>query len=308
MTRFRGRAAAPSTGFTAPAYAGDFPDPAVAKVGLRYHAYGTGSGGRNLSAMASTDLSRWGEVTDPLPSLPSWAAPGHTWAPSVVREGSGFVLYYTVREAASGRQCISLASSPTPEGPFVDASAGPLIAQADHGGSIDPHAYVDPATGDRALLWKSDDNAIGRPTHLWGQRLAADGRSLVGLPALLLSQREAWQAPRVERPALVVHAGTYYLFYGANDYTKARSGIGYATSPSVLGSYANKSMSAPWLGSRGQAQGPQAPAPFTDRAGHQRMAFAAWHGPVGYEHGGARSVWIATLGFSPGGEATLQVP
>ena len=64
---------------------------------------------------------------DALPELPSWAGWGHTWAPSVLRRDDTFVMYYTVRYEASGRQAISVATASDPAGPFVDRSAEPLI-------------------------------------------------------------------------------------------------------------------------------------------------------------------------------------
>jgi hypothetical protein len=36
---------------------------------------------------------------------------------------------------------------------------------------------------------------------------------------------------------------------------------------------------------------------FTDLSGATRMAFAAWSGPVGYQNGGVRALWIGNLGF-----------
>lgn len=294
--------------FTTAVFADDFPDPVVVKVCSTFYAYATGSAGRNLSVMASTDLEDWGDVADPLPVLPSWAGPGRTWAPSVAPNGAELVMYYTVRHAASGRQCISRATASSPEGPFVDDSAEPAIFQSERGGSIDPEIAVDAEGGGDVLVWKSDDNAIGRPTCLWGHRLSADGLLQAGSPTLLLGQSEEWQAPRVEGPAVVAHDGTCYLFYGANDYETARSGIGYATAPALLGPYTNQSARGPWLGSRGHAQGPQGPAVFVDGAGELRMAFAAWQGTVGYRAGGVRSLWIGSLGFSADGEPTLHVP
>ena len=107
-----------------PAYAGDFPDPFVLAVAGTYWAYSTGSAGRNLQVMSSTDLHNWTTPTDPLPVLPSWAAVGSTWAPGVLRQGASFLMYYTVRDAALGRQCISVASSSNPGGPFLERAQG----------------------------------------------------------------------------------------------------------------------------------------------------------------------------------------
>jgi arabinan endo-1,5-alpha-L-arabinosidase len=118
-------AAASSSG---PVYGGDFPDPSVLQVGGSYWAYSTGSAGRNLQVMSTPDLRTWTVPVDPLPVLPSWARPGFTWAPDVVVQGGGFLMYYTARDAASGRQCVSVAASAAPGGPFTDTSSGPPCA------------------------------------------------------------------------------------------------------------------------------------------------------------------------------------
>jgi len=132
-------------------------------VGPTYWGYATGSAGLNLQVMGSTDLVHWGLVSDPVPVLPAWSEPGHTWAPGVVRLAAGFVMYYTVRDGPSGRQCIPVARSPTPQGPFTDASAAPFVYQRDHGGSIDPSPFLGP-DGSLFLIWKSDDRALGQPS------------------------------------------------------------------------------------------------------------------------------------------------
>jgi beta-xylosidase len=182
-----------------------------------------------------------------------------------------------------------------------------LICQIADGGSIDPNPYVDPASGTLYLLWKSDDNSLGLPTHLWGQKLTPDGLATAPgtVPALLLTQSAAWQAPAIEGPTIIRNRGVYYLFYGANDFDSASSGIGYATSPSVLGPYVNQSRDTAWVGTTGNAQGPQGPWVFIDASGATSMAFAAWYGAVGYENGGVRSLWLGTLGFSRSGAPSL---
>lgn len=301
-------AAAPPDAFSAPVYAGDFPDPDVIPVGATYWAYSTGSAGRNLQVISSTNLHSWSSPTDPLPVLPAWAAAGQTWAPGVIEVGATFIMFYTVHDASLGDQCISVATSKLPGGPFVDHSSAPLICQVVLGGSIDPNPYRDPASGHLFLVWKSDDNSLGLPTHLWAEQLASSGRSFRPgtSPSLLLNESAAWQSPTVEGPAIIRHDNVYYLFYGANNYDTASSGIGYATSPALLGPYVNQSGLAPWLGTTGNAQGPQGPCLFVDFAGAIRMGFAAWFGTVGYENGGARSMWIGTLRFDRLGAPVLH--
>jgi beta-xylosidase len=294
------RASAATSTFTAPAYAGDFPDPSILLNAGTYWAYATGSAGRNLQVMSSPDLHSWSAPSDPLPTLPSWASTGRTWAPAVVQVGGKYVMYYTVRDAALGIQCLSVATSAAPGSAFSDASSAPLVCQTADGGSIDPNPYLDPTSGQLYLLWKSDDNSIGKNSHIWGEQLSPDGLQFASgtSPSLLLTESAAWQSPTVEGPTVIRNGSTYYLFYGANSYNTASSGIGFATSRSLLGAYSNQSRVGPWLATTGNAEGPQGPMVFRDASGRTRMAFAAWNGPVGYQNGGARELWLGTLTFT----------
>jgi beta-xylosidase len=297
-------AAGPAGGASfAPAYSGDFPDPAVVRVGGVYWAYSTGSAGRNLQVMSSPDLKAWTAPADPLPALPAWAQRGWTWAPSVIQRGPAFFMYYTARHAASGLQCVSVAVSPVPAGPFTDTSAGPLVCQTERSGSIDPDPYVN-ALGVPYLLWKSDDNAAGRPTSLWSQQLSGDGFSLVGPRAHLLTADQAWQGGIVEGPAMIASGGVHYLFYGANAWDSPAAGIGFARCASPLGPCVNASTAGPWVGSRGAARGPAGPDLFAD-GGRVRIAYHAWTGGVGYETGAARSLWVDRVTFFAG-QPTLR--
>lgn len=292
---------------TAPVYPGDFPDPYVLTPAASgtgsYWAYSTGSAGRNLQVMSSPDLVTWGAISDPLPTLPAWAGAGNTWAPSVLRHGSSFLMYYTVRDTASGRQCIAVAAAGTPASPFVDRSSGPLVCQLSHGGSIDPEAFVAP-NGKTYLLWKSDDNAIGQPTNLWAAQLSSTGRGFTGGTARLLTEDAAWQTPVIEGPSMIAVGGRYYLFYGANRWNSSTAGIGYATCSGQLGPCADASLTGPWMASHGAAIGPSGPAVFTDATGIH-LAYHAWTGAVGYVNGGVRSLWIDALTF-PSGVPTVS--
>jgi hypothetical protein len=299
---------------SSPAYAGDFPDPYVLAVAGTYWAYATGSAGLNLQVMSSSDLHNWTPPSDPLPVLPSWAAVGSTWAPGVLQQGTGFLMYYTVRDAALGLQCISVASSSTPGGPFVDASKAPLVCQSH--GSIDPNPFTDPHSGRTYLLWKSDDNSVGQITRLWASQLSANGLSLTGGTALLLTETAAsWQAPAIEGPTVMVASGTnsYYLFYGAGAWNSPGAGIGYATcsapstSSRVLSwTCQDQSVAAPWLATRVLGgttvfSGPSGPTVFSDTSGTLHLGYHAWTGTtVGYNNGGVRSLWLDTLSITGG--------
>ncbi|WP_433797628.1 family 43 glycosylhydrolase [Actinoplanes sp. CA-252034] len=97
-----------------------------------------------------------------------------------------------------------------PRGPFVDASRKPLICQADEGGSIDASPYLH-TDGTAYLYWKNDGNHIGRPTHLYGQRLTTDGLTLTGERVRLLTNDKPWQAHVIEAPQMVQHDGRLAL-------------------------------------------------------------------------------------------------
>src|SRR5215207_807685 len=280
--------------FTNPVLTGNFADPNVLKVGGTWYAYATGDLIVNLQVARSADLVRWERLDDALPELPEWSVlqKGLTWAPEVAQTPAGFVLYYTLRHAASGRQCISVAVAPRPEGPFQDTRSRPLVCQERLGGSIDPHHFVD-RDGRTYLLWKNDGNCCGLPAELWGQRLDRDGLALVGLPRSLgVGNDAAWEGDLIEAPTLWREGDTYYLFYSANDYGSTGYAVGYATATRVLGPYRD-GPGNPILRSRGKAAGPGGQAVVTDGHGGLWLAYHAWDSAaVGDEAGGQRSMWL----------------
>ena len=208
-----------------PAHAANFPDPFILPYKTRFLAYATNAERRqaNVQMAVSDDLRVWtplktgGKLHDAMPVLPSWAKPGWTWAPEIIRLNNRYLLYFTARERASGRQCTGVADSATPFGPFFDASATPLICQRALGGTIDASPFRD-ADGRRYLYFKPDANAVGKPTTIMVQRLTGDGRTLVGAPVTLLRNDRPWEAHVIESPTMVRHAGGYALFYSANHF------------------------------------------------------------------------------------------
>ena len=293
---------AASSRFTNPVLGGNFADPSLLKVGDSWYAYATGDLVANLQVARSRDLVHWQRLEDALPELPAWSAlqKGLTWAPEVARTAAGFVLYYTLRHAGSGRQCISVAVGRRPEGPFRDTRKGPLVCQARLGGSIDPHRFVD-RDGTAYLLWKNDGNCCGMATELWAQRLDGDGLRLTGKPVSLGVRNDAaWEGDLIEAPTLWRDGDTYYLFYSANDYGSPSYAVGYATATKVLGPYRD-GPGNPILRSRGKAAGPGGQAVVTDGHGGLWLAYHAWDSAaVGDEVGGQRSMWLDRLSFEGG--------
>ena len=48
---------------------------------------------------------------------PGGATDNCVWAPEVTEVAGGYALYYTARDATSGRQCIGVSTSASPDGP-----------------------------------------------------------------------------------------------------------------------------------------------------------------------------------------------
>ncbi len=265
-----------------------------------YYAYSTNTRNSNIPVVRSTNLSEWEWVGNVLPALPSWAAPnfGLTWAPGVIQIDDTFVLYYTTRDTTSDKQCISLAVSDSPKGPFTDNSAEPFICQAELGGSIDPYPFLD-ENGALYLFWKNDGNCCGYSVGLWVQELSADGLTLVGEPVELVQRDQAWERPLIENPAMVQDGDTYYLFYSGNWWESHEYAVGYAVCETVSGP-CEKPLNEPLFIFGNGAMGPGGEAFFTDTNGHLWMAYHAWTGTaVGYP-AGERSLRIEPVTFEDG--------
>ncbi|TWJ25690.1 glycoside hydrolase family 43 protein [Micromonospora endolithica] len=284
--------------FTNPVVRSDNPDPQAIRVGDTWYLFSTNAGGRNVPVLTSPDLVEWSPAGDALPDLPAWALTGKTWAPEVIELAPDrFVLYYTVADKESGRQCVGRAVASAPQGPYRDESTGPLICQADEGGSIDASPFRD-TDGSLWLLWKNDGNAVGVDTWLWSQRLADDGLTLVGEPTKLLKQTEPWEGTLVEGPFLHRQDGKLYLFFAANAYDRAEYAQGYAVCESPAGPCV-KAPENPILKSNDVASGP-GHASMVVKDGRTWLIYHAWvPGQEGTVDPG-RQVWLDEVVWEDG--------
>jgi Glycosyl hydrolases family 43 len=277
-------------GGTGPVYALDFADPFVLTTNDGYYAYATNSGGGAVQVIRSADLHDWTVVGDGMPVLPDWAEPGLTWAPTVLARGSSFVLYYTVRDASTGRQCVSRGVARTPAGPFRDDSPGPLVCEGEWG-AIDASPFAD-LNGNAYLYWRSD----GIPGRITAQRLSLDGRSLVGEPQHILYADESWEDGVIEGPAMTRSGRAYHLFYSGNEWNSRDYAIGHAVCETPLGP-CTKPSDKPLFASGGTIAGPGGQEIFLDAAGGARFAYHAFTEPyVGYP--ASRRLHLATVSFS----------
>jgi hypothetical protein len=275
-------------------YPFDFPDPSVILVGQTYFAYATNSVAGNIQIIDSTDLAHWSAIGNALPSLPAWATPNNTWAPSVAMIGGTFVLYYAANVAGTADECISVATASQPQGPFHDTSTAPLACQRSLGGSIDPASFID-TDGTQYLVWKSGGPSTSK---IWSQPLVPSGTSFVpgSNPTSLLVPDQPWEAGTVEAPDLVTTGGGYYLFYSGNDWNGGNYAVGVATCRGPLGPCSDASPN-PILSSRSGIAGPGGESVFADAAGNFWIAFHAWlPGAVGFPN--SRDLYLRRLTFS----------
>jgi beta-xylosidase len=284
----------------------NFPDPAVLNVDGTFYAFATNGAGQNVQAARSTDLVEWATLPDALPELGPWVQPmrGQVWAPEAIEIGGSYLMYYTARDRATNRQCIGVASSPAPEGPYRDTAGQPLVCPDGFQRAIDPHPYVD---GRDLYLYYSGVCCAG-PNGIFIQKLSADGLATSGEPSLLLGVNAAWEGDIAEAPTIVKRQGTYYLFYSGNDWRNHAYAVGYAICKSAIGP-CTKAEENPVLATGSndsRALGP----------GHQSIVkvgddywlfFHGWNGAVGYREGGSRVMWLQPLSW-PGGKPAVGVP
>jgi hypothetical protein len=281
----------------------DQSDPFLLLDGTRYFLYTSGIPGPptvNVPVTSATRFDSWGPVTDALPDLPPWVAPGFTWAPDVQRFGTTYVLYFTalVRNSHPTMECIGDGVGTSATGPFRPLSR-PFICQPTLGGDIDPRVIVSP-DGAPFMLWKSDQNIGGAntPTQMWSQRLAGDGLTLTGRPALLLMPDEPWEGTIVEAPDMVEVDDAYWLVFSGNWYNGSNYAIGAARCVSPEGPCVDLRQN-PLLGSNAQGSGPGEPSLFADSAGVW-MLYSPWHSLAPHPDF-PRPVVITRLGFDAAG-------
>jgi len=298
----------------------NFPDAFVLAHGSEFIAYSTNDGA-NVPVAVSRNLRQWTVLTDPsdpkrkydaLPRLGSWAKVGFTWAPEVTTgaDTKSYVMYFVARDSISAKQCIGVATSASPEGPFVDGASTPLVCQVAQGGTIDASAFRD-SDGSLYLAYKNDGNCCGMTTTLYAQALSADGLSLLGTPvALLTNEPGSWEGAVIEAPTLWRHAGRLLLFYSANDYGGASYAVGYAECTAPLGR-CRRAPDLPLLKSRTDV------TPALIGPGHQTlfsvgtqtyMAYHAWQVTADGRRGTVRFLYIDRVDWDATGRPVVRGP
>jgi hypothetical protein len=118
-------------------------------------------------------------------------------------------------------------------------------------------------------------------TPIRAQRIADDGRSLIGENKLVLCNDLDWEGHLIEGPFVSRQQGRYWLFYAGNDFSTPSYGIGVAVADYPLGPYTKQGepllrSTREWL-----APGHASVAPGPD--GRPQLFFHAFHpGTGGY--------------------------
>lgn len=288
-------------------YTGTFADPTVLRVGSTYVAASTTTANVNLPVMTSTDLVTWTPTSydDALGRPPAWAAVKglrgsvpliSQWAPSLAKVGSHYVAAFSAAVSLVPRtSCIGVATSPDPLGPYVAASAKPLVCfRRSPLGAIDPDLFVD--RGTPYLLWKQEGVPNVSPPTIMVRQLDATGtRFAPGSRKQALIQRDrAWEGDVVENPSMVRYRGRYVLLYSGNAWRTRRYATGYAVCDSPLGPC--RKAPAPVLVSDAAESGPGGADALVDR-GRLRAVYHAFDpGRVG--EGRPRRLHVARFALS----------
>lgn len=200
-------------------------DPYVLYWKGKYYAYGTRVNG--FETYVSEDLKHWkrNEVKALSPEN-SWGARWY-WAPEVyyVKSKNLFYMFYSVDEH------ICVATSTSPEGPFIQSVKTPIVADEK---GIDTSFFIDD-DGIPYLYYVrfTDGNVI------WVAEMNDD---LTGIKKETLTKcisvTDSWekkQAKVAEGPSVLKKGNTYYLIYSANHYESKDYAVGYATASSPKG-------------------------------------------------------------------------
>jgi len=214
----------------------------------------------------------------------------------------GYALYYTARDSLAPRQCIGVALSASPDGPFTPVGDQPLVCPdgargtTDLGGAIDAATYTE--NGQLYLLWKADGNCCpGLTAIIYLQPLSADGSTLTGPPQELIRRDQPYEGNVVEAPTLVERGGTYTLFYSADDFAGGGYRTAYATASSLTGPYAKARTELMTTDRfRGDVRGPGGQDVVTDRRGDTAIVFHGWDPTYSY-----RGMYLSELDWSTAG-------
>jgi arabinan endo-1,5-alpha-L-arabinosidase len=118
-------------------------------------------------------------------------------------------------------------------------------------------------------------------TPIRAQKIAPDGRSLIGEDKIVLCNDLDWEGHLIEGPFVTKQGGRYWLFYAGNDFSTPHYGIGVAVADNPFGPYTKQGEPLLRSTSEWAAPGHASVAPGLD--GKPQLFFHAFHpGTGGY--------------------------
>jgi hypothetical protein len=118
-------------------------------------------------------------------------------------------------------------------------------------------------------------------TPIRAQRIAEDGRSLIGEDRIVLANDLDWEGHLIEGPFVTLQNGRYWMFYAGNDFSTPSYGIGVAVADHPLGPYVKQG--EPLLRSTREWTAPGHASVAPGLHGQPQLFFHAFHpGTGGY--------------------------
>lgn len=279
-------------------------DPSVVESGGTYYVYGSDN---HLRAPVTrvTDLGRVydlrsknADTTEAMPTKPAWTARAvQTWAPTVASIGGRWRMYYSADRPnppqPGNPQCLGLASSDSPTGPFMPDPNPAQCGIDGVGGALDPQFFHDPVTGQDWLLAAFGDTES--PLRI----MPVSPNGALGEPVVLLGRQYPWEYHFIENPSMAydrVH-GNYLLAYSAGFWFQGSYSTGIARCSSPTGP-CTSDPSGPWLASSDGRSGPGGLSFFTDRHGGSQAIFSTFAAGAETQNGG-RSASILPVTLDP---------
>ncbi|GAB2026766.1 hypothetical protein [Lactovum odontotermitis] len=275
-------------------YPGNFADPKISKNGSTYTLFGGGTNALSSSSLTGGYSNHHFLLTSKVPYADSdTLEPQH---PSVWFNGSQYVLYFGTR--VNGIVVIATATSNTFDGPYTP-SGSPLLSQgrAYYSNFLDPYVSV---TNGRPYLFFGTDQVLGNNVN--SIELLSNGLSTVGSMSMALkadtvtdAYNRSTKVSRVESSAVTqAPDGTYIMFFSANDVDQDNSFVGWASSPTINGTYTYGG--AILTNTSILVTSPQEPSLYSEN-GTNYLVFNGWVGPHdGWKilsGGSGRNVFIA---------------
>ncbi len=208
----------------APVLPGFHADPHIAVFGDTYYIYPTTDGNEGWTSTSficcsSKDLKSWTNhgLILRLGVDVQWAN-RHAWAPAIAAKNGKYYFYY------SAAQCIGVAVSDTPYGPFTDPLGKPLVAKGQYGGqSIDPMVFIDDDGSAYLYFGQGNCNVV----KLNEDMISYDPTAVKNI-----------KPPGYNEGSFVLKRnGTYYLMWSEFDTRDPRYSVAYGTSDSPMGPF-----------------------------------------------------------------------